>query len=99
MHSLEIIRVRLAENRTDELLSRIKEVADPLETVGIKVYRHGSIDTDLEIHLHHPTVITQPSESGLLVASLLSEMGLINHSTWVEMDTADLQPNDQGAKS
>ena len=99
MHTLEIIRIRLASESIDEVLAKVNELADELDAVSFKIYRHASIDTDLVIHLHHPTVVTQPSESGLLMASLLSSMGLINHSTWVEVDPADHHTNHQGAKS
>ena len=91
MKWIEVIKISIAENRRAVLESQIKSVmakfnnGENAETV--KLY-HNLLDGDLSIHLCWTNRKAEPrgSKTGLCLAHLLREFGLISHSVWVEKD-------------
>ena len=52
----------------------------------IKMYVHGTIETDMSVNLIYDSenVDTRGSSLGLRLVSTLKKFGLVNHSVWVE---------------
>ena len=94
MKWVEIISLRCATHIdtpfVNELLKGISEsdaVTDaPEHLVGIREYHHSVVETDLSIHLYWECESGSQDKSplGLRVSSALRDLGLLNHSVWVE---------------
>ena len=94
MKWVEIISLRCAGNIEtrfiDELLKGVSESDSPTDTptqlVEIKIYRHSVVETDLSIHIYWKSEPRSQSKSslGLRLSSALKNLGLLNHSVWVE---------------
>jgi hypothetical protein len=90
----EIITLRSAANidtlLVDELLKGIREsdsAADtPEHLVEIRVYHNSILETDLSIHIYWESESESRDKSplGLRFSSALRDLGLLNHSVWVE---------------
>lgn len=90
-HLVEIVRVRLADmNDAEKVRLVFNEFIAGRLTGGpapakAALYKSGYVPTDWSIHLiwagnnHESTA----SSSGTFLSSLLRELGLVNHSTWV----------------
>jgi len=74
----------------DELLKEVGESDSPTNTpkhlVEIRVYHHVVVETDLSIHIYWKSEPGSQNKSplGLRFSSALRNLGLLNHSVWVE---------------
>jgi hypothetical protein len=94
MKWVEIITLRSAANVdtlwVDELLKGISEsdwaMDTPERLVEMRVYHHSIVETDLCIHIYWESEPGSQDKSplGLRVSSALRDLGLLNHSVWVE---------------
>jgi hypothetical protein len=94
MKWVEIITLRSAANidtlPVDELLKGISESDSATDTsehlVEIRVYQHSVVETDLSIHIYWESESGRQDKSplGLRFSSALKDLGLLNHSVWVE---------------
>ncbi len=110
MKWVEIITLRSPEhiNRQfmDELLKGIPDSDLPAGTqkhlVEISVYHHSVVETDLSIHIYWQQ--SEPgaqdkSPLGLRFASALRNLGLLNHSVWVETTALEFSPHYRSTRS
>lgn len=95
---LEMIHLRLGTHRPELLADLAREVEQRGGENGLRVYRHGRIETDLLIHLHRrvPEGVASPSGLGSQLASLLREHGIVEHSVWVEQSGSGAGPRQEG---
>ena len=94
MHWVEIITLRSPGNinreLVDELLKSIDDSDAATDTskhlVEIKMYHHSVVETDLSIHIYWKSEPGSQDKSplGLKISSALRNLGLLNHSVWVE---------------
>ena len=93
MKWLEIISLRCPGNigtQVSELLRELHESGSGIDTTKrlaeIKVYHHSTVETDLSIHIHWESESSGQNKSplGLRIYSSLRNLGLSNHSVWVE---------------
>ena len=94
MKWIEIITLRSPTNINkkfvDELLKEVGESASPSDTpknlIEIKIYHHSVVETDLSIHIFWKSEPGSQNKSplGLRFSSALRNLGLLNHSVWVE---------------
>ena len=94
MKWVEIISLRCATNIdtpfVNELLKGIGESDSATDTpehlVGIRVYHHSIVETDFSIHFYWESKSGSHDKSplGLRFSSALRNLGLLNHSIWVE---------------
>ena len=94
MKWVEIISLRCPTNIdapfVDELLKGISESDSATDTpehlVEIRVYHHSIVETDLSIHIYWESEPGSQDKSplGLRFSSALRDLGLVNHSVWVE---------------
>lgn len=94
MKWVEIISLRCPGNINtrfmDELLKGVSEFDSPTDTSThleeIKIYRHTVVETDLSIHIHWNSESGSQNKSplGLRFSSALKNLGLLNHSVWIE---------------
>ena len=88
MKCIEIIRIRLVETQK-ERLAFIHKLIGGLDQKSIRIFQHAKVDSDLSIHLSFdgPDAGAAASELGSHLVSTLKELGLVNHSIWIELDT------------
>ena len=100
MNRIEIIRIRLAQSRNDEMLSEILELARGLDRSVMRIYRHAVMDSDISIHLHFSSSDSAEgiSDLGSYLVSRLKGVGLVNHSTWVELVESSIKSENKGGK-
>ena len=94
MKWIEIISLRSATNIdtpfVNELLNGISESDSatdrPGHLVEIRVYHHSIVETDLSIQIYWESEPGSQDKSplGLRLSSALRDLGLLNHSVWVE---------------
>ena len=94
MKWVEIITLRSPGNINrefvDELLKGVSESDSPTDTLKhlleIKIYYHSVVETDLSIHIYWESEAGNQHKSplGLRIFSALRNMGLLNHSVWIE---------------
>jgi hypothetical protein len=94
MKWVEIITLRSPANINkqfvDELLKEVGESDSPTDTpkhlAEIRVYHHSVVETDLSIHIYWESESGSQNKSslGLRFSSALRNLGLLNHSVWVE---------------
>ena len=94
MRCVEIITLRSPANintqAVDELLKGVSESNLPSSTakqlVEIRIYHHSVVETDLSIHIYWKSEPGSQNKSplGLRLSSALRNLGLLNHSVWVE---------------
>ena len=90
MRWLEIIELRSIERDRAlleiDLPNLMAEVDQEVKPQGFKLYKHGTLETDLSIHLLYDCEVTNIRKSplGLRLASALGEFGLVNHTLWFE---------------
>jgi len=100
MNWIEIISLRCPANVdlrfVDGLLNEISKSDSPTDLpdhlVGIRAYRHSMVETDLSIHIHWESEKESQRKSplGLRVFSALRNLGLLNHSVWVETTAREI---------
>jgi hypothetical protein len=90
MKCVEIITLRSPANISRQFLDDLLKEADrsdkPEDLIGITVYHHSVVETDLSIHIHwkSETGSQQKTPLGLRFSYALKNLGLLNHSVWVE---------------
>ena len=94
MKLVEIISLRCASSvdtrLVDELLKEVRKsdslTDKPNDLMGIRVYHHSVVETDLSIHIYWRSKpgIRDKSPLALRFSSALRNLGLLNHSVWVE---------------
>jgi hypothetical protein len=94
MKWIEIITLRsptkINKQFVDELLKEVAESDSPTDTPKhleeIKIYHHSVVETDLSIHIFWKSEPGSQNKSplGLRFFSALRNLGLLNHSVWVE---------------
>jgi hypothetical protein len=94
MKWIEIISLRCPANIdtriVDELLKEVSKsdamIDTPKHLEGIRAYHHSVVETDLSIHIYWKSEPGSQSKSslGLRLSSALKNLGLLNHSVWVE---------------
>ena len=90
MKWVEIITLRSPGRINTQLVNElIKQVESdtPKQLEEIRIYHHSVVETDLSIHLHwksEPGSQYHKSPLGLKFSYALRNLGLLNHSVWVE---------------
>lgn len=90
MSWLEIIIVRTAGSAEREKALEVLEHMEAPKAAGeplrIKMYLNTVLETDLSIHIHWnaETIHQCKSPLGLQLAQALRNVGLTNHTVWVE---------------
>jgi hypothetical protein len=90
MKFIEIITLRsLAKGNkqlVDKLLHQVFNERQSGRPASIRLYHHPIVETDLSIHIHWETETQHPGESALgqKLSYALKDLGLLNHSLWVE---------------
>jgi hypothetical protein len=90
MRWVEIITLRsptrIDAQFADELAKQIDKSDTPKHLVEIRVYHHSVVETDLSIHIYWKSEPGSQNKSplGLRFSSALRNLGLLNHSVWVE---------------
>jgi hypothetical protein len=100
MKWVEIISLRCSANVdvrfVDGLLKEVSESDSPTDSpnhlVEIRAYRHSAVETDLSIHIHWESEKESQYKSplGLRFSSALRNLGLLNHSVWVETTAREI---------
>lgn len=90
MKTLEIVHLRLAGERRDELVELIhRAIPSNLEDVSVYLFRHTVFETDIAVHLTSRgdgEAEERAQSLGKRIAALLRGHGMVEHSTWVELD-------------
>ena len=95
MKWVEIITLRsptrINTQFVDELLKQVDKADIPKHLVEIRIYHHSVVETDLSIHIYWRSEPGSQNKSplGLKLSYALRNLGLLNHSVWIE--TADLE--------
>ena len=94
MNWVEIISLRCPANIdtriVDELLKEVTKsdamIDTPKHLLEIRAYHHSVFETDLSVHIYWKSEPGSQSKSslGLRLSSALKNLGLLNHSVWVE---------------
>jgi hypothetical protein len=90
MKWVEIITLRSPTNINtqfvDELLKEAGKPETPEDLVEIRIYHHSVVETDLSIHIYWKSEPGSQHKSplGLKLSYALKNLGLLNHSAWVE---------------
>ena len=87
--SLEIVHLRMAGEDLEALVKEIRRACDGWEDAAhMRMYRHGRLNSDLQIHLLHdaPGDVPQASDFGTHLASVLRIYGIVDHTVWLEAD-------------
>ena len=94
MRWIEIITLRSPANINTQFVDELlKEVSDsdspadaPKHLVEIRIYHHSVVETDLSIHIYWESEPGSQHKSplGLKFSYALKDLGLLNHSVWVE---------------
>ena len=90
MEWIEVIAVRtLAVERhalEKELAALVRAEEPGAGEIGIELFHHATLETDLTLHLHHTLEKVDPlgSELGRQLAETLTEYGRVYHSVWVQ---------------
>ena len=76
----------------DELVKQVDQSDTPKHLVEIRTYHHSVVETDLSIHIHWRSApgTQHKSALGLKFSYALKNLGLLNHSVWVE--SAAMEP-------
>src|SRR4030042_6057594 len=106
MKWVEIITLRsptsINKQFVDELLKEVGESASPTDTpknlIEMRIYHHSVVETDLSIHIYWKSEPGSQNKSplGLRFSSALRNLGLLNHSVWVETTTLEYAPLSPG---
>ena len=109
MKWVEIITLRsLASINRQFVAELLKEVHEsdlpngtPTHLIGVKVYYHSVVDTDLSIHIYWKSESGRQDKSslGLRFFSALRNLGLLNHSLWIETDAREFSTGNYGGET
>jgi len=100
MKWLEIIKLRsgrIEENLLEEFLRSFRS-GRSRELVGIKTYRHASLENDLSVHLYWDSEKPKQEGSvlGLHLVQALKEFGMVDYSIWIEEHVKGTTSNKKG---
>jgi hypothetical protein len=90
MKWVEIITLRSPANINtkfvDELLKEVGKSDTSKHLVDIRIYHHSVVETDLSIHIYWESEPGSQHKTplGLKFSYALKNLGLLNHSVWVE---------------
>jgi hypothetical protein len=90
MRWVEIITVRspghIDTQFVDELLKEVHNSDTSKHLVDIRMYHHSVVETDLSIHIYWKSEPGSQHKTplGLKFSYALKNLGLLNHSVWVE---------------
>ncbi len=90
MKWVEIITLRsptkINAQFVEELLMQVDKSDTPKHLIEIRTYHHSKVETDLSIHIYwkSETGSQHKSPLGLKFSYALRNLGLLNHSVWVE---------------
>ena len=90
MKWIEIITLRSPANINtqflDELVKEVGKSDTPKHLVEIRMYHHSVVETDLSIHIYWESEPGSQHKTplGLRFYYALRNLGLLNHSVWVE---------------
>jgi hypothetical protein len=88
MKWLEVIKLRSVGESSGVLEEFLRSISQqgPRGLAEMKTFRNAVLETDLSIHLHWNSEEPESNGSalGLRLAQALKELGLIDHSVWVE---------------
>ncbi len=103
MRWVEIITLRSPGNISTQFVDELlREVSDsdsatdrPKHLVEIRIYHHSVVETDLSIHIHWKSEPGSQNKSslGLRFSSALKNLGLLNHSVWLETAALEFSPS------
>ncbi len=102
MKWVEIITLRSPANIdmqfVDELLKQVDKADTPNHLVEIRTYHHSKVETDLSIHIYWRSEpgTQHKSALGLKFSYALKNLGLLNHSVWVETAAMEFVPLNYG---
>src|SRR5271157_3380766 len=109
MKWVEIITLRspdkIGGQFVDELLKSVREsdvsTDASKQPAEIRVYHHSVFETDFSIHIYWKSEpgCQDKSPLGLRLFSALRNMGLLNHSVWVQTTSVEFPPQDGDARS
>ena len=85
----------------DELLRQVDQSDTPKHLIEIRTYHHSKVETDLSIHMHwkSETGSQHKSPLGLKLSYALRDLGLLNHSVWVETAAMEVPFSSGDSKS
>ncbi len=90
MKWVEIITLRSPGRIDAQVVNELVKQAEsdpPEQLEEIRIYHHSVVETDLSIHLHwksEPGMQHHKSPLGVKFSYALRNLGLLNHSVWVE---------------
>ena len=90
MRWVEIITLRSNGNFQESLIQELLKPGAKGDgsngLIAMKIYRNAWVSNDLSIHLRWRSMNAEPKESpiGIRLSETLKELGLVNHSIWVE---------------
>jgi hypothetical protein len=102
MNWVEIITLRSPANINtqfvDELLKDVGKYDTSKHLIEIKIYHHSVVETDLSIHIYWKSEPGSQHKSplGLKFSYALRNLGLLNHSIWVETAAREFIPLSSG---
>jgi hypothetical protein len=92
MRWIEIITLRSigdAERKMiAELLKQMRGAGKQGQPREVRIYRHGSVETDLSIHIYweSESVALPCSTLGDLLVNATRDFGMVSHSVWIEKE-------------
>src|SRR5512139_408627 len=101
MKWIEIITLRsparINTQFVDELLKELRQSDSPKDLVEIKIYHHSVLETDLSFHIYWKSESGAQAKSplGLRFYSALKNLGLLNHSVWIETAALEFPRNSE----
>ncbi len=100
MKWVEIITLRSPSNINrgfmDELLKEAGKSDTSEHLLGIRIYHHSVVETDLSIHIYWKSEPGSQHKTplGLKFSYALKNLGLLNHSVWVETGALNTQSSE-----
>jgi len=98
MKWLEIITLRscgyVDTQIVDEVLREAVGADAAEHFLEIRIYHHSVVDTDLSVHIYGKSTEGSRHKSplGLIISQALRNLGLVNHSVWVETGGLEIPP-------
>ena len=92
MYWIEIVGLRTVGRDKEVAIKRLKQQIRQAECterqVKIGIYHHATLETDLSIHLvwNSDKINRGGSKLGLMLAEVLKEFGMVDHTVWVAED-------------
>ncbi len=87
---IEIIKVRavgtIGVQTAADVVRDFSTMNEGTKPTALKLYHHSTVESDLSIHLswNLETMRVQKSPLGLRIADAIGDLGMVNHSVWIE---------------